>query len=204
MAGMLPGVECARRRRCHQGGGATESSQSLSGHGRTRRPSFCLYTSNFDTHVNTSPSLSRNQSLYQEEKLVGVAREAKERLDERLRNQRKSTESSKKQQHGKKSEAKKNGGGSSEVDKLHINHNEAKKGGGGGGSKRMSWANRLRWKVFEQEECAVCLDEFSDGEKLMELPCAHRFHSRCLVPWLESNAHCPCCRMGISNMNVLA
>ncbi|KAK9102105.1 hypothetical protein Sjap_019359 [Stephania japonica] len=198
MAGMLPGVECARRRRCHQGGGATES-QSLSGHGRTRRPSFCLYTSNFDAHVNTSPSLSRNQSLFQEEKLVGVAREAKERLDERLRNQRKSTET--KKQHGKKSEAKNNAGVSSDK----VPNMEAKTGGSGsGGSKRMSWANRLRWKVFEQDECAVCLEQFSAGEKLMELPCAHRFHSRCLVPWLESNAHCPCCRMGISNLNVQA
>lgn len=39
MAGMLPGVECARRRRMWQGGGAG-ADQAAAG---TRRLSFCLY-----------------------------------------------------------------------------------------------------------------------------------------------------------------
>jgi hypothetical protein len=65
-----------------------------------------------------------------------------------------------------------------------------------GGSRRFSWS-KLSWKASEQDECAVCLEQFKAGETLAHLPCDHRFHVRCLVPWLENNAHCPCCRMGI-------
>lgn len=65
------------------------------------------------------------------------------------------------------------------------------------GSRRFSWA-KLSWKSSDQDECAVCLERFRPGETLVHLPCAHRFHSGCMVPWLENNAHCPCCRMGIA------
>lgn len=44
MAGMLAGVECARRRRFHQSGGSSDSVRAF-----TRRPSFCLYTSNHES-----------------------------------------------------------------------------------------------------------------------------------------------------------
>ncbi|KAI3446821.1 hypothetical protein Pfo_003486 [Paulownia fortunei] len=53
---------------------------------------------------------------------------------------------------------------------------------------------KLRWKTSEQEECAVCLEQFNvrQGENLiMQLPCAHRFHTNCLAPWLEGNRQCP-------------
>lgn len=65
------------------------------------------------------------------------------------------------------------------------------------GSKRFSWS-KLSWKACEQEECAICLERFKVGATLVHLPCAHRFHARCLLPWLATNAHnCPCCRMQI-------
>jgi len=55
MAGMLPGVECARRRRFHGGAPPIESSNTASvaaaaGHVWTRRPSFSLYTTNHESH----------------------------------------------------------------------------------------------------------------------------------------------------------
>ncbi|WP_411024310.1 RING finger domain-containing protein, partial [Salmonella sp. s58953] len=53
------------------------------------------------------------------------------------------------------------------------------------GSKSDSSNNKLEWKATEQDECAICLDQFVASEALASLPCAHRFHSRCLVPWLE-------------------
>ena len=76
----------------------------------------------------------------------------------------------------------------------NINGSSNKKSGG---SRRfMKWA-RLSWKSSEQEECAICLEGFREGQSLVHLPCAHKFHNGCLLPWLETNAYCPCCRMGI-------
>lgn len=56
MAGSLPGVECARRRRFHQSV-AWSDSPNMAVHGGTRRSSFCLYTSNHDTHHSYTSSL---------------------------------------------------------------------------------------------------------------------------------------------------
>ncbi|CAI9754720.1 unnamed protein product [Fraxinus pennsylvanica] len=168
MAGMLPGVESARRRRVHS------DSPTPSGYNFTRRSSFCLYTSNHENLHNSSSSMRNPISqAYCDEKLGDVAREAKRRLDERLKAQ--STSKIKR------------------VSSPAIEGTEVF-----GLKKKFNWA-KLSWKCTEQEECAVCLEHFMAGDTLMQLPCAHRFHSKCLVPWLESNAHCPCCRMVIQN-----
>lgn len=132
MAGMLPGVESARRRRFHQSGGWSDSP-AMASHNSTRRSSLCLYASNHEslfssssllvgTHLSISLSLfpfsslflcfqlccfkwkcidfllafehkQQKSKLYQahpDDNLGGAAMEAKERLDERLRAQRKS------------------------------------------------------------------------------------------------------------------
>jgi E3 ubiquitin-protein ligase ATL41 len=44
-------------------------------------------------------------------------------------------------------------------------------------------------------ECAVCLSELDDGEKVRALPsCAHVFHVECVDAWLRSRTTCPVCR----------
>ncbi|KAF5737289.1 zinc finger family protein [Tripterygium wilfordii] len=44
-------------------------------------------------------------------------------------------------------------------------------------------------------ECAICLGEFVDGEKVRVLPkCNHGFHVRCIDRWLVSHSSCPNCR----------
>lgn len=44
-------------------------------------------------------------------------------------------------------------------------------------------------------ECAICLGEFVDGEKVRILPkCNHGFHVRCIDTWLLSHSSCPNCR----------
>lgn len=35
-------------------------------------------------------------------------------------------------------------------------------------------------------ECSVCKDEFSIGDKYIQMPCKHPFHSTCILPWLEN------------------
>lgn len=42
--------------------------------------------------------------------------------------------------------------------------------------------------------CAVCKDDISIGENVKQLPCAHRYHGDCIVPWLEIRNTCPVCR----------
>ncbi|CAK9184837.1 unnamed protein product [Ilex paraguariensis] len=91
MAGMLRGVECARRRRFHQSGAFSAPPTTSAAHASPRRSSFCLYTTNHEFHLTSFSSMQRitlNQE-YLNEKLAEVAREAKERLDEKLKAQRK-------------------------------------------------------------------------------------------------------------------
>ncbi|XP_022965969.1 probable E3 ubiquitin-protein ligase RHY1A isoform X2 [Cucurbita maxima] len=173
MAGMLPGVECARRRRFHQSITSSESASTAAKLGSTRRSSFCLYTSNRDFHLTSSSS--------QNEKLGQAAREAKERLDERLRTHRKPENSRTKSSSEEVRLKKENVKGKEETTT----------------KKRFSWGKLMKWKASEQEECTVCLERFRAAEPLVHLPCAHKFHSMCLVPWLQANAHCPCCRYPI-------
>ncbi|CDP10512.1 unnamed protein product [Coffea canephora] len=193
MAGMLPGVEVARRRRFHQSGGWLDSSSaSPSGHCSTRRSSFCLYVSNHESPLSSSTSIVPRSSIsqaYCDQKLNDAAREAKQRLDGRLRAQWKSET---KRGHSGRQRSRQSENRPTEVRELQTEVSGVKKSG----SKRFSWV-KLSWKSSEQDECAVCLEEFRAEEKLMQLACAHRFHSGCLVPWLENNAHCPCCRTEI-------
>ncbi|XP_073157807.1 uncharacterized protein [Henckelia pumila] len=167
MAGMLPGVEAARRRKCHQSSESLPSNTAYGGFS-TRRSAL------------TSASFLRNpakQALFDESKLGAEAREAKKRLDARL------------QQHPWKSQSKR----SPSEQENNLAKEETRTI-----SKKLKWL-KIKWKSSEEEEeCAVCLEQVKgEGESIMHLPCAHKFHTKCLVPWLETNANCPCCRMDI-------
>ncbi|KAF9132902.1 hypothetical protein BGW39_011088 [Mortierella sp. 14UC] len=47
------------------------------------------------------------------------------------------------------------------------------------------------------EECAICLCDFEDGDELRHLYCNHLFHRNCVDRWLVKNAFCPKCKRGI-------
>ncbi|KAF7838903.1 putative E3 ubiquitin-protein ligase RHY1A [Senna tora] len=82
MAGMLPGVESARRRRLW-----SDSPSTIAAPNSTRRSCFCLYSSKHESLISSSSLLERN-ILYKarpDEELEEAVREAKERLDERFR-----------------------------------------------------------------------------------------------------------------------
>lgn len=42
--------------------------------------------------------------------------------------------------------------------------------------------------------CAVCLEHYSDGEKVRQLPCQHRYHMSCIDQWLSTRRVCPVCK----------
>lgn len=44
------------------------------------------------------------------------------------------------------------------------------------------------------QDCSICLTEFSTGESVKSLPCAHQFHSECINKWLQAHNTCPVCK----------
>lgn len=50
----------------------------------------------------------------------------------------------------------------------------------------------------DSADCAVCLTEFGDEDRLRLLPkCKHAFHIECIDTWLLSNSTCPLCRRSL-------
>jgi len=59
----------------------------------------------------------------------------------------------------------------------------------------------------EAAECSICVEALAvaaaPGQTALErcgveLPCLHRFHAKCLAPWLRRKATCPLCRLDLS------
>ncbi|KAI7980722.1 RING-H2 finger protein ATL51 [Camellia lanceoleosa] len=52
--------------------------------------------------------------------------------------------------------------------------------------------------LVEGTDCAVCLSEFQENERLRLLPkCSHAFHLPCIDVWLKSHSNCPLCRANV-------
>ncbi|KAL6841240.1 hypothetical protein ACP4OV_028758 [Aristida adscensionis] len=49
-------------------------------------------------------------------------------------------------------------------------------------------------KVEDVVSCSVCLDDLELGSQARQMPCEHKFHSSCILPWLELHSSCPVCR----------
>lgn len=49
-------------------------------------------------------------------------------------------------------------------------------------------------QIAEAVSCSVCLDDLELGSPAKQMPCGHRFHSSCILPWLELHSSCPVCR----------
>lgn len=57
----------------------------------------------------------------------------------------------------------------------------------------------LRQQAFRErswtlEECSICFDVMLRNHEVMRLPCAHNFHTDCILPWLQEKQTCPVCR----------
>lgn len=50
----------------------------------------------------------------------------------------------------------------------------------------------------DSETCAICVDEFTDGERVKKLPCDHIFHPTCIDEWLINHSSlCPLCKVNL-------
>jgi E3 ubiquitin-protein ligase BIG BROTHER-like protein len=43
------------------------------------------------------------------------------------------------------------------------------------------------------ERCVICQLKYKIGERQMNLPCKHVYHSECISKWLSINKVCPVC-----------
>ena len=46
------------------------------------------------------------------------------------------------------------------------------------------------------KECIICMETFSERQKVTCLPCdeRHYFHSSCILSWSERHRNCPLCK----------
>jgi len=50
--------------------------------------------------------------------------------------------------------------------------------------------------AFKNDECAICLEKFTDDCEVTPLPCnvKHYFHPDCIEDWLKQKNSCPLCK----------
>ncbi|TYH73032.1 hypothetical protein ES332_D05G299200v1 [Gossypium tomentosum] len=58
------------------------------------------------------------------------------------------------------------------------------------GLERVKWDSMTK----REDECAICLEEFVEGEEVAWMPCGQGYHDGCIVKWLETNHICLLCR----------
>mmetsp|Transcript_5830 Transcript_5830/g.24108 ORF Transcript_5830/g.24108 Transcript_5830/m.24108 type:complete len:143 (+) Transcript_5830:2607-3035(+) len=50
----------------------------------------------------------------------------------------------------------------------------------------------------DHARCAVCLEDYAEGESLRHLPCLHSYHAGCVDRWFEHSVECPVCKCDVN------
>ncbi|KAF8388103.1 hypothetical protein HHK36_026769 [Tetracentron sinense] len=159
MAGMLPGVELARRRRTHHHHHLHLVDRSCS----SREPPL---------RERLEPSSTMDEA----------ALKARTRLEEKLGGFR-SRLSTRQANEGR--------------DSYHVACK--KETPSSSAILEKGWCTQLDRSNSKREVCAICLDGYEAQQKVMNLPCSHKYHSECLLPWLSAHSHCPYCRTHVQS-----
>ncbi|CAL4980448.1 unnamed protein product [Urochloa decumbens] len=196
---MLPGVELARRRRVHYHGDAA-SSAAAAGAGEHHYQ----YYAHAHRHAGAVAGPAMAARIRLEEKLRGAAlpsptspsrwsrlmgeREGRATAGRRGRRERNQQEHAAAEQEGVLATP------------ALITTSPASTGGVGG--RRRAELTRTLSMV---DVCAVCLEEVRERrERVTRLPCSHKYHSECVLPWLAIQPDCPCCRALVPAADTLA
>ena len=73
------------------------------------------------------------------------------------------------------------------------------------GEDRTRQLRSRRYKALRERDvtCAICVEDFQNGERVKELPCKHIFHPTCVDEWLNNHSSlCPLCKANIRSENV--
>ncbi|EEE52343.1 hypothetical protein OsJ_34382 [Oryza sativa Japonica Group] len=71
-------------------------------------------------------------------------------------------------------------------------------------STRKAPRREMRRTLSKADLCAVCLDEVRERhQRVTRLPCSHKYHSECVLPWLAIQPDCPCCRTQVPSVDSL-
>ncbi|KAJ7971865.1 E3 ubiquitin-protein ligase RING1-like [Quillaja saponaria] len=48
--------------------------------------------------------------------------------------------------------------------------------------------------IKEDVQCTICLEDIDISNEAKEMSCKHKFHTECILQWLELRSSCPLCR----------
>lgn len=63
-----------------------------------------------------------------------------------------------------------------------------------GSTSEWNCEQTFRERSWTLEECSICFEVMLRNQEVTRLPCAHNFHTECIMPWLQEKQTCPNCR----------